>query len=55
MESASCGAPGERRDRPKAIGKKTMAQLCKDRDYVVLHGAVPRENGFLLKKRRLGE
>lgn len=40
------------RDRLKAIGKRGMAQLCKDRDYAVLHTAVTRKNGLLLEKRK---
>lgn len=57
VESASYGAFGESRNTLKAAGKRNMAQLCcKDRDFAVLHAAINRENGFLLKKRkRLGE
>lgn len=47
VESTSCEARSESRNRLKAIGKRGMAQLCKDRDYMVLHTAVARENGFL--------
>lgn len=52
VESASCGTPGERRESLKSIGKTGMAQLCKDRNYSVLHVAVSRENGCLVKKRK---
>lgn len=57
VESASCGASGESRNRLKATGKRNMAQpCCKDRDFAVLHAAINRENGFLLKKiKGLGE